>query len=279
MPEIPDLLYIQNYLSRHVQGRSIVKVAVKQPVLLRVAIAEPYSDALLGKVIGGIHVHGPFLHFTLSGDMVINLMLAGRLQHQHPGEKSAGYPCVSFSLDDGSTLNVCDERKMGKIYIVPSGKYSSIPRFESQGIDILSPAFTIERFRELLKKHSRKQVRVLINDHTVLSAIGNAYADETLFEARIHPKTFVARLTPDEQDRLFDAIGAVLRWGIDEVTKASLPIQEKVREHMRVRNRRGEPCLRCGTKIRREGVRGHDVFFCPTCQPPSRTLFLDWRKL
>jgi len=280
MPELPDLLYIERILRDQVLGRSVVSVDVKQPVVLRVAVAESSMTAISGKTIRAIDVRGPFIRFGLSGDIdiVINLMLAGKLQYQHPGEKSEGYRCVSLFLDDGATLNVCDEKKMGKIYVVHAKEYSSIPRFESQGVDILSPEFTIGRFRELLRKHSRKQVRVFINDHTALSAIGNAYADEILFDARIHPKTFVARLRPDEQDRLFESINGVIRWGMHEVERASAPIHVKVRDHMKVRNRKGSPCPRCGATIRREGVRGHDVFFCPECQPASRKLFLDWRK-
>jgi formamidopyrimidine-DNA glycosylase len=281
MPELPDLLYIRKNLQAHVQGHAITGVTVRQPVVLRVATQESYGEVLPGRLIRSIDVHGPFLRFVLSGGMeiIMNLMLAGRLQHQHPGERSEGHLCVSLSLDDGSFLHVCDDQKMAKVYIVRSGEYSSIPKFTTQGIDILSPGFTRNLFRDLLKQHSRKQVRVCINDHTILSAIGNAYADEILFEAGIHPKTFVARLGDGDQERLFDAITGIMQWGVREVERASAPIQVKVRDHMRVRNRRGEPCPRCGATIRREGVRGHDVFFCPQCQPASRALFLDWRKI
>jgi formamidopyrimidine-DNA glycosylase len=205
-------------------------------------------------------------------------MLAGRLQHQSKGDKAEGHLCVAWMLDDGSALRLCDERKMAKLYICRSTDTASIPRYGTQGVDILSPAFTRERFRTIIAGNSRRQVRVLINDHTVLSAIGNAYADEILFEARIHPKTFSGRLSEEETGRLFDAIGSVMAWGARMVQEAARPIQVKVREHLKVRNRKGEPCPRCGTTIRREGVRGHDTFFCPSCQPPSRKLFIDWRN-
>ena len=69
-----------------------------------------------------------------------------------------------------------------------------------------------------------------------------------------------------------------LQWGIRMVEEAEEPIHVKVRGHMKVRNRKGKPCPRCGGTIRREGVRGYDVFFCPTCQPPSRKLFIDWSR-
>ncbi|MDH3252334.1 MAG: DNA-formamidopyrimidine glycosylase [Ignavibacteria bacterium] len=280
MPELPDLLYIQSYLKRHVQGRTVAGALVKQPVVLRVAVTESFEEALKGKRIQDIHLHGPFLRFSISGrDLILNLMLAGRLQHQRAGEKADGYLCFSLILDDGSALNFCDQQRMGKAYLVEEGDYALVPRYGIQGVDVLSAEFTLDRFRELTRRHSRKQVRVFINDHTILSAVGNAYADEILFEAKIHPKTFVARLTEEDCNRLYEAVRSVLLWGIDEVAKAAAPIQVRVRNHLRVRNRKGEPCPRCGTTIRREGVRGHDVFFCPVCQPASRVLFLDWRRI
>ena len=103
-------------------------------------------------------------------------------------------------------------------------------------------------------------------------------ADEILFDAKIHPKTFVYKLPPQEIEQLYNSVLSVMKWGIQKVETAAQPIHVKVREHMKVRNRKGEPCPQCGTTIRREGVRGHDVFFCPTCQPATRRLFIDWKK-
>jgi formamidopyrimidine-DNA glycosylase len=168
---------------------------------------------------------------------------------------------------------------MMKLYVVPHDGVPAIPGYGRQGIDVLGPGFTRERFADLAAKHRRKQVRVFLRDHSAMSAIGNAYADEILFDAQIHPKTFVGALTDDQLETLFTSIRTVLQSGIEAVERARQPIQQKVRGHLKVRNRKGEPCPRCGTKIRREGVRGHDVFFCPACQPATRKLFLDWRKI
>jgi formamidopyrimidine-DNA glycosylase len=279
MPEIPDLVYIRNYLAGALTGRSITAVEVKQPVLVRNMLDSPIEELLPGRSFREVEQRGPFLRMGLSGeiDMVTNLMLAGRIQHQRKGEKPEGYMCVAWMLDDGSALRLCDEKKMAKLYVCRRADTGSIPRYGPQGVDILSPEFTKEKFLTLVAANARRQVRVMINDHTVLSAIGNAYADEVLFEARIHPKTFSGRLSREETGRLYEAIGTVMTWGTAMVEKAGRPIQVKVREHLKVRNRKGEPCPRCGTTIRREGVRGHDTFFCPSCQPPSRRLFIDWR--
>ncbi len=281
MPELPDLVYMQKYLRGTVVGRIVRDIAIKQPVVLRVAIEGSINAILDGRKIEDIDLRGPFIRFGLSGsvDVVMNLMLMGKLQHQHVGEKSEGYLCISLALDDGTALNVSDEQKMAKIYVVRTGEYDDIPKYSTQGIPITSSDFTIERFIALAKKHSRKQVRVFINDHTIMSSIGNAYADEILFDAKIHPKTFVAKLSHDDLVQLFSSIQSVMEWGIKNVESAGQPIHVKVREHMKVRWRKGEPCPRCRTTIRREGVRGHDVFFCPTCQPASRKLFIDWRNV
>ncbi len=278
MPELPDLLYIRNHLDAHLTGRTIAAAEVRKPVVLRNAVEGDPRALLKGRKITGVVHHGPFLTLTLEPplEMIINLMLAGRIQHQRPDERAEGHLCLSLLLDDGTRLNIADEQTMAKVYIVPPGDHGRVPKYESQGIDILSGDFTLERFRELASQNGRRQVRVFINDHTVLSAIGNAYADEILFEARIHPKTFVSKLDRAQVSALYEAIRSVMQWGIAAVERAGKPIQVKVRDHMRVRNRHGEPCPRCGATIRREGVRGYDVFFCPHCQPPSRRLFIDW---
>ena len=280
MPELPDLVYIRKHLAQRISGAAITGCEIRQPVVIRSAIDQPPYALLRARTVAAVDIKGPFIIVRLEPplELIINLMLAGRLQIQDAGERPAGYLCVSLLLDRGARLNLCDEKKMAKLYIVEPGRYAHIPRFNELGVDILSAAFTPERFRAIAQANRRKQVRVFINDHRQLSAIGNAYADEVLFEARIHPKTFVASLTPAQVDDLYRAIQSVIAWGITEVERSSQPIEVKVREHMKVRNRKGEPCPRCGSTIRREGVRGHDVYFCPSCQPASRKLFIDWRS-
>jgi len=281
MPELPDLLYIQRRLQRHILNRRITHVTLRQPVVLRDDVGDPIEEALKDFSVTAVDVHGPFLRFAFGGalELILNLMLAGRIQHQQKQEHPLGHQCLSLRLDDGSYLNFADEQKMMKIYLVHPGSYSAIPGYTTLGTDIRSPAFTEQRFRDLAAQHTRKQVRVFLNTHTILNSIGNAYADEILFEARLHPKTNVASLSGEDLGTLYHAITTVIEWGISRVAAAGEPIHVKVREHMKVRNRLGLPCPRCSTKIRREGVRGYDVFFCPRCQPSRRKTFIDWQKI
>lgn len=287
MPELPDLVHLERRLS-DLGGREIRSVTVKQPVVIRNHAGIGFDSALEGSMLAAVRRHGPFLHFDLLDadrqprfDLVIHPMLAGRFGVEArtpdaPGSKKVKKAGLCFSVDFGDcALHYLDTKKMGKVYLLPPGKTELVPRYPDQGIDLLGPTFTREAFRERIDA-SRQQVRVFLMDQTRLSAIGNAYADEILFEAGLHPKTFCYQIDPADRDRLFDAIGSILKWGIEEVGKAGLPMEEKARDHMRVRGRKDEPCPRCDAKIRRAAVLGHDAFFCPACQPAARDQFIDW---
>ena len=146
---------------------------------------------------------------------------------------------------------------------------------EAGGIDVLSPEFTRERFVSLLKRR-RDQVRLFLMDKRALDSIGNAYADEILFEAGLHPKTFCRTLSHDDAVALHDAIVKVMQEAVDEVARRAEPIDVKVRDFLKVRLR--DVCPRCGSKVRKAGVRGMDAYFCPHCQPATRSGLVDWTK-
>jgi formamidopyrimidine-DNA glycosylase len=279
MPELPDLVHIVKTLGPEVEGRRITHASVKNSIVLRVLVPGDFSDLITGKTIRGLERHGPFLKFGLGDlDFILHLMLAGRLKLAAPGEKVLAATAFSLELDEGLTLHYGDEKSMGKVYLCPAGSFESIPGYLTQGIDVTTTAFTFEAFSALISK-KRCQARVFIMDQTCLSAIGNAYADEILFEARIHPKAPCYSLGPDRRRVLYEAIRSILAWGIEEVAKAGLPLEDKARAHMRVRGRAGENCPRCGQIIRRTGVLGYDSFFCPSCQPDLTGRGLDWTRL
>jgi formamidopyrimidine-DNA glycosylase len=300
MPELPDLVHIVKALGPEIEGRRITRAAVKNPIVLRVLVGGEFADLVSGTTLGNLERRGPFLRFRLGSpaegraaagdlDLVMHLMLAGRLRLAPPatgGAKgsaaAASRPlsatAFSLELDDGRTLYYGDEKSMGKVYLCPAGSYESIPGYLSQGIDVTSPEFTYEAFSSLISK-KRCQARVFVMDQSSLSAIGNAYADEILFEAGIHPKAFCNSLPEEKRRALYDAVRSVLAWGIEEVEKAGAPLEDKVRGHMRVRGRSGEKCPRCGATIRKAGVLGFDSFFCPICQPDLAGRGLDWARL
>ncbi len=281
MPELPDLIHLEKKLNEYLPGEKISAVEIQEPIVLRMLLPGDFAEALRGAEFHAVKRHGPFLTFALSSakELVIHPMLAGRFHWTEAPAKPPAACALSLHCEASKhALHYSDDKKMGKVYLTAQSDYKKIPRFHEQGPDLLSADFTLAYFKAQLKK-SRKQVRVLIMDQSVVSCIGNAYADEILFAAGIHPKTFCYQLHEAEIEKLYRAIIEVMQWGIAEVERAAKPIEVKVREHVKVRNRKDQPCSKCGAKIRRAGVLGYDAFFCPTCQPLQRNQFIDWRNL
>ena len=286
MPELPDMEYIVSVLGRVLRGRRIEQVRVKNPIVLRLGIPGTLQDVCVGQTFGRCLRHG---HFVVLGigrahELITNPMLAGRFRLCRERDKVERSLCLAFELDRGEELRYLDEKQMGKVYLVPRGDWRAVPGLETVGVEPLSPGFTLERLRDMVRAR-RDQVRAFLLDKTAVAAIGNAYADEILWAARIHPKTGCHGLAEEDMARLHAAIRDVLSAAVREVALQSEPIEVKVRDFLRVRNRKGHPCPACGTTIRVEGVRGHDTFYCPTCQPNrpearlGRRQLVDWSLL
>jgi formamidopyrimidine-DNA glycosylase len=284
MPERPELDYVVPILARELTGLTITDLRATSPVVLRVALREPASELLPGATIEGVIRRAHFVVFALRGasgralELVVAPMLAGRFSLVAPSAKVTADLALTLALSDGRELRYRDDVQMGKAYVIEAGQRRHVPGLASVGVDVLDArAFTRAAFRALAKTR-RDQVKVFLLDKSALDSLGNAYADEALFEARIHPKTFVRSLTAPELDRLHDGVVTVLTEAGAEVARRAPPIDEKVRDFLKVRNRHGKPCPRCGATIRKAGVHGHDAFFCPTCQPDERgSAIVDFR--
>jgi formamidopyrimidine-DNA glycosylase len=209
-------------------------------------------------------------------------MLAGKykLLPDEPGKRDRDPVALGFALrfEVGPELRFIDDKRMGKVYLCRAKDEATIPVYGALGVDLLSPAFDRARFMTLAKGR-RDQVRMFLMDKKTLASIGNAYADEILFAAGIHPKTFMRQLSDDDRERLFTAINQVLAHAIAEIERRNEPIEVKVRDFLSVRGHDGKPCPRCGTKIRAVRVGDGDSCFCPTCQPTTRKLFVDFARL
>ena len=284
MPERPELDYVVPILARELSGLAITGLRVDSPVVLRVALREPASEVVPGARIEGVARRAHFVVFALRGaagralELVVAPMLAGRFSLDAPTARRSGDLALTLALSDGRELRYRDDVQMGKAYVIEAGQRRNVPGLERVGVDVLdAKSFSRAAFRALAKTR-RDQVKVFLMDKSALDAMGNAYADEALFEARIHPKTFVRSLSAEEIDRLHDAIVTVLAEASAEVARRAPPLDEKVRDFLKVRNRHGKPCPRCGSTIRKAGVHGHDAFFCPTCQPDERgSAIVDFR--
>jgi formamidopyrimidine-DNA glycosylase len=284
MPELPDLLHIRSKLQESLAGWHVAAERVREPVVLRFAVRGNLS-LLLGRPLREVLRKSHFLAFRFEGlDLAVNPMLAGRFRVCEPGAKDEASLAFALGFAPAGTpegrpaereLRYLDDKKMGKAYLIVNDDWKAIPGLQTGGVDILSSEFTKERFFSLLR-HRRDQVRAFLLDKKALDSLGNAYADEVLFEAGIHPKTFCRSLSHDDAVKLHAAITKVMKEAALEVAHRDEPIEVKVRDFLKVRLK--ETCPRCGSKIRTAGVKGMDAYFCPRCQPARRPGLVDWTK-
>ncbi len=274
MPELPDLLYVVSKLRERLVGRSVSAERLREPVLLRCLVRGNLS-LLLGRKLLELLRRSNFVILRFEGfDLLVNPMLAGRFRLATPGEMEER--ALGFALEFSDLeLRYIDDKQMGKAYLVASDDWQSVPSFTQTGIDVLGPEFSRERFVSLLK-HRRDQVRVFLLDKRALDSIGNAYADEILFAAGIHPKTPCRSLGHEQAVALHGAIVSVIREAAEEIARREGPLEAKQRDFLKVR--RKELCPKCGAKIRTAGVKGMDAYFCPRCQPATRPGFVDWTR-
>jgi formamidopyrimidine-DNA glycosylase len=284
MPELPDLVHVEAGLRAALAGKRIAGARTGDPTVLRVMVTEPFPAALVGRRLASVDRRGHFIRFGLEGDLVIvvNAMLVGRYKLLPAGgadgdrvKKDPRSLGLALVFEDAPELQYLDEKRMGKVYVAAAADESKIPAYGQLGLDLMSPAFTREAFGKVAARR-RDQVRAFLMDKRALASIGNAYADEILFAAGIHPKTFCNKLDGAALDALYGAIGQVLRDAIEEIRRRDEPIEIKVRDFLKVRGRDGKPCPVCGTTIRAVRVGDGDACFCPSCQPETRKLFINW---
>ena len=283
MPERPELDHQLTILRAEVLQREISDVQVLDPVLLRMMVEGDVLVLLQGRCFASVDRRAHFLIFGLEGgspplELLVNPMLAGRFTLADKGARVTKDTGFLVEFTDGVQLRYRDRKQMGKVYLAAAADRARVPGLAEVGVDVLSAEFTFEVFAALAKKR-RDQVKVFLLDKSALDALGNAYADETLFAAGIHPKARVRELDEDGLKRLHRAIVDVLEEASAIVRDRDTALDEKVRDFLKVRNRKGEPCPQCGAPIRVAGVHGHDAFFCAVCQPDHKGRgFVSWRK-
>lgn len=271
MPEIPELEAIRAYFNEHIAGRSIVSAEARIPFVFRVP-AKDVRETLPGDTFGKVLRHGKFLLFPLASGRVlaINPMLTGRFQYVDPKTKLRAKTCMVLEIAEGRSLRYSDERVMGKIYIVPAGDLAAIPNWATNGPDLLDPALTEEAWLAGMKKY-RGQIKSILTNAEFVQGIGNAYADEILWEAQINPYIPKTKLSEEQLRSVFRAARKVMEWATPLVRGSMLKGDdldyEERRDFMRVHRLGGKPCPRCGSTISEITANQRITSFCRTCQP------------
>lgn len=286
MPELPEVETIVRKLRN---GQPVERGLPAYPppighVITRVwtdwpRAAYPSADVLVqhlpGHRIESLSRRGKYIVFTLSPGgpvspsfhLLIHLKMSGRLdvlKAETPQDKHVHFV---FGLDNGYELRFCDARKFGRVYLV-----SDVAQVTGAlGPEPLDEAFTLRRFRQLVAKKSGA-LKPLLLDQTFVAGIGNIYADEALWRARLYPLRRADSLSPAEVAALYRGIRAALTDGIRHEGAAVDWVYPdgNYQDHLRVYGRTGQPCRRCHAAIRRIVVGQRGTHFCPRCQPPQK---------
>lgn len=268
MPEIPELETVAAVLNRRVRGQAVVSAAVRIPVVLRQPPAGEFIAILAGNRLLETRRVGKYLLASLQSGhtLAINLMLTGRLQLAEAGARLPARTSLMIAFENGRELRLSGQQLDARAYLVAAGGLSTIPQFSEMGPDALDPALTFEVFRQRMRKFTG-QIKLVLVNHRFIAGIGNAYADEILFEARIYPFEPARNLSEDRLQALYEAICRVYAWAIPIVShEMGEKLEVKVRDFLRVHRKGGQPCPNCGAPITEVAPNKRITSYCRPCQ-------------
>ena len=284
MPELPEVETVARGLQKEIAGRRIASVTLGKTDFIDNPGA--LERELPGRTIRVVERYGKFLLLRLGqveeglenaneSALLVHLGMTGLLMPQPVNAPHAKHTHVVLLLDDGRELRYVDPRRFGRMaYLAGEALQEELRRF---GADPLEAGLE-EFLHRICGRHAR--IKALLLDQRVLRGVGNIYADESLWKARIHPAHLGARLKPPQAKELYRALQAILRKAIlmrgssisDFLDAEGLP--GEYQRHHRVYGRKGKGCFRCKTPIRHAIVAGRSSFFCPSCQKAPR----GWKK-
>ena len=285
MPELPEVETVVRDLARLVSGATITGANVFRERNLATPDAPSFMDAVRGRRILGTRRRAKWIIVELSGGilLLVHLRMTGQLLVVPTGVARDPYVRLSLALGDGRELRFRDVRAFGRVALVaqrsdgePASSLDphSSPLLADHGVEPLAEEFTADSFRSLIT-HRATRIKSLLLDQRCIVGIGNIYADEALWRAKIHPLTPADRLRPAQLDALHLAIVGVLSEAVaargSSINDYTAPDGDgEMQERLDVYQRTGEPCHRCGAAIQRSVVGGRGTHVCRTCQRPPR---------
>jgi formamidopyrimidine-DNA glycosylase len=274
VPELPEVEIAARNLRAWTRGRTIVEAAVspKARYILRPSAPTAFARALAGARVGAIRRIGKHLLVSLEKDgapvgLLAHLGMTGKWLRRGEADPPTRFSRARLRLDDGTVLHFEDMRLFGRLRVVPGARFEEVPEVAALGRDPLEAGIDAAALAADLAR-SRQPVKVRIMDQRVLAGVGNIYASEALFRARIDPRRRSSTLSRAEVPRLAQAVLAAMREGIVRQESPEITYVEEGGENpFLVYAREGERCPRCkkGT-IRRIVQAQRSTFFCPRCQ-------------
>jgi formamidopyrimidine-DNA glycosylase len=276
VPELPEVETVRQGLDRWVTGRRIAAVEVHHPRAVRRHLPGPvdFVGALAGRTVTGARRRGKYLWLPLDDDSAIlgHLGMSGQMLLRPPGTPDEAHLRVRFRFDDdGPELRFVDQRTFGGLVVSPGG--AKLPaEIAHIALDPLDPSFADDEFVAALRR-KRTGVKRALLDQTLVSGIGNIYADESLWRAKLHWARPTEGLTRAQGRSLIRHVRDVLTEALGQGGTSFDALYVNVNgesgyfdRSLAVYGREGEPCPRCGTPIRRDPFMNRSSYSCPRCQ-------------
>jgi formamidopyrimidine-DNA glycosylase len=279
VPELPEVEILKEELQREVVGRRVEEVAVFEKTEGQFPVAQ-LREAVEGRAIVGVRRRGKMLVLDFEGghSLIIHLMMVGQLLLSPPFTGEPRDVCLelkftddALSLSKGGVRLTLGQVRLKYVHWLPTAEVDSWPPVVKLGVDPLDESFTADLLRRLLAK-KRGAIKATLMDQAAIAGLGNVYADEILFRARLHPKRRASDLSEEEVERLHASIVAELQRGLELGGSSEMAFlhldgsESSYQESFQVKGRKGKPCFVCATPIERVEVGGRGTYFCPQCQ-------------
>jgi formamidopyrimidine-DNA glycosylase len=284
MPELPEVETVARGLQKTILGRKILSVALGKTDFIDDPVA--LEQQLPGRRIESVERYGKFMMLRLSlpepsgnhsgakedsASLLVHLGMTGNLASKAASEPHEKHTHVWMMLDDGRELRYTDPRRFGRMaYLAGDAIPEELRRFGADPL-LVSAADFVKAFTS-----RRSRIKSLLLDQSVLRGVGNIYADESLWRAKIHPAKVAASVSADKLKTLRRVLLEILRKAIVLGGSTIADFQDgdgepgEYQKHHRAYGREGHPCYRCGAIIRRTIVAGRSSYYCPKCQPAPR---------
>ena len=287
MPELPEVETIRSGLSQLLPGRVVVKESHDWPKGFPNA-PEDVRQFLVGASVKSVRRRAKVLVFDLSSlySLVVHLKMTGQLVFRNGEQRfGAGHPSdsligrlpdkstrVTLSFKDGSNLFFNDQRKFGWMRLLPTSEVEQLDFFKKVGPEPLAADFTAQGFARCLNRRAKSGIKAVLLDQTIIAGVGNIYADESLWAAKIHPESKVQDIPGPKVKTLYSELRKILLLSIEKggsTDRNYVNHEGKKGSYLTFANvfrREGQPCPRCGTIIIKTRVAGRGTHICPHCQ-------------
>ena len=276
MPELPEVEVVRLGLATHLIGRTLsgVQVLHPRPVRSHPLGAEGFAADLSGRVVDDVRRRGKYLWCVLGEDaLIMHLGMSGQFRVNRPADELLRNTRVVFDLDDGCQLRFVDQRMFGGLELAPGKAEAPVPHVARDPFD---PDYDEGLVVDRLSRRSGHVKRALL-DQSLISGIGNIYADEALWRAKVHFEHPCDELGPRRSRSLLRAAATVMREALEQGGTSFDSLYVNINgesgyfaRSLEAYGREGEPCGRCGTAIVRASFMNRSSYFCPRCQRAKR---------